>query len=220
MAALPRRISVEAAVPAAFRRPGAGGTPATTGTTEAFTIIELLVVISIIIALAALVLGTAGYVQQKGARSRAEAEVAAMSAALESYKTDNGVYPSSSNTNTLTATNPTPANYKNASLDLYKFLTGDLLAVGVTSTGQKTYMTFQPGTLGRTTMSSPPSASNTVVYLRDPFGNSYGYSTSRNPDANPNAATAPGYNPTFDLWSTAGSTATTNPIDKQWVKNW
>jgi hypothetical protein len=33
-----------------------------------------------------LILATAGYVQKKGARSRTEAEIAALSAALESYK--------------------------------------------------------------------------------------------------------------------------------------
>src|SRR5437870_13605435 len=60
---------------------------------RAFTLIELLVVISIIIILAGLILSTVGYVQKKGARSRAEAEIAAMSAALESYKADNGIYP-------------------------------------------------------------------------------------------------------------------------------
>src|SRR5256712_4406044 len=60
---------------------------------HAFTIIELLVVITIIIILAGLILSTVGYVQKKGARSRAETEIAAMSAALESYKTDNGIYP-------------------------------------------------------------------------------------------------------------------------------
>lgn len=58
--------------------------------------IELLVVIAIIAILAGLVLSTAGYVQKKGATSRAEAEIAALSAALESYKADNGEYPPSS----------------------------------------------------------------------------------------------------------------------------
>src|SRR5207253_4291804 len=59
----------------------------------AFTLIELLVVIAIIIILGSLILSMVGYVQKKGARSRAEAEIAAMSAALESYKADNGIYP-------------------------------------------------------------------------------------------------------------------------------
>src|SRR5438552_10841593 len=58
-----------------------------------FSLIELLVVIGVIIILAGLILSTVGYVQKKGARSRAETEIAAMSAACESYKADNGIYP-------------------------------------------------------------------------------------------------------------------------------
>ena len=64
---------------------------------HAFTIIELLIVMTIILVLAGLILATAGYVQKKGARSRTEAEIAAISAALESYKADNGIYPSEPN---------------------------------------------------------------------------------------------------------------------------
>ena len=60
---------------------------------RAFTVIEILVVMTIILVLAGLVLATSSYVHNKGARSRAEAEIAAMSAALENYKADNGVYP-------------------------------------------------------------------------------------------------------------------------------
>ncbi len=60
---------------------------------SAFTLIELLVVIAIIGVLTSLVLSAAGFVQKKGARSRAEAEIAAIAAALESYKADNGDYP-------------------------------------------------------------------------------------------------------------------------------
>ena len=59
----------------------------------AFTLIELIVVTAVIIILTGLVLSTVGYVQKKGARARAETEIAAMSAACESYKADNGVYP-------------------------------------------------------------------------------------------------------------------------------
>jgi general secretion pathway protein G len=63
---------------------------------DGFTLIELMIVIAIIAILASLVLSTAGYVQKKAARSRAEAEIAAVGAALESYKADNGDYPSGS----------------------------------------------------------------------------------------------------------------------------
>src|SRR5438270_13650494 len=76
----------------------------TCATLRAFTIIELLVVISIIIILAGLILSMVGYVQKKGARSRAETEIAAISAALENYKADNGIYPQNSDTNALDPT--------------------------------------------------------------------------------------------------------------------
>src|SRR5438270_975570 len=89
----------------------------------AFTIIELLVVISIIIILAGLILSTVGYVQKKGARSRAEAEIAAISAALENYKADNGIYPrdiTNSTTDNLNArASGNPTSYQSASLLLY-----------------------------------------------------------------------------------------------------
>src|SRR5882724_8066844 len=82
---------------------------------RAFTLIELIVVTAVIIILTGLVLSTVGYVQKKGARARAETEIAAMSAACENYKADNGIYPRSSDTDSLDSTtdfNPstTPPN--------------------------------------------------------------------------------------------------------------
>jgi len=68
---------------------------------QAFTLIELLIVITIIAILASLVLAAAGSVQKKGARSRAEAEIKAVEAALESYKSDNGDYPSNNSAGSL-----------------------------------------------------------------------------------------------------------------------
>jgi type II secretory pathway pseudopilin PulG len=178
---------------------------------RAFTIIELLVVIALIIILAGLILSTVGYVQKKAARSRAEAEIAAMSAALESYKADNGIYPSDP-----TATdklNP-DANidltaYASASVYLYKQLSGDTNANRQPAASAKTYFAFKPNQL------SPSDQTQTVTAIRDPFGNSYGYSTAK--AAAPGATI--GYNPTFDLWSTAGATSGA-PIQAQWIKNW
>ncbi len=60
---------------------------------QGFTLIELSISIAIVLILASLVLATAGYVQKRGLTARAEAEVAALSAAIESYKTDWGEYP-------------------------------------------------------------------------------------------------------------------------------
>lgn len=63
---------------------------------NAFTLIELLVVIAIIAILASLVLAAAGFLQKKAARSKAQAQIAALGSALESYKIDNGDYPTNS----------------------------------------------------------------------------------------------------------------------------
>jgi type II secretory pathway pseudopilin PulG len=212
----------------------------TFGAGGAFTIIELLVVIAIIIILAGLILSTVGYVQKKGARARAETEIAAMSAACESYKADNAVYPRpqpapNTTTDTLDARtmgDPVTTNatlYKAASLVLYRALSGDRdlnrivdaadesLDIDGSTLGTpltqlpKSYYTFKPNQLSPTDQTQIP-----VDFIRDPFGNSYGYSTAN--QANP---TTKGYNPTFDLWSTAGLTARpSSTITPQWIKNW
>ena len=192
------------------------------GARGAFTLIELLVVIAIIIVLAGLVLSTVGYVQKKGARSRAETEIAAISAACESYKADNGIYPrgnadlsnttpyDTDNLNARTNGDPATTTYQKASLYLYIQLSGTD-ANRTPITGAKSYFTFKPNQL------SPIDQTLPVAFIRDPFGNSYGYSTANQ------AAPSSGYNPTFDLWSTAGLTAnpgTPDTITPQWIKNW
>ena len=177
-----------------------------------FTVIELLIVMAIIVVLAGLVLGTYSYVQRKGSTSRAEAEIKALEAASESYKADNGVYPRDpSITDALdprTDFNPNDDAYKNASLVLYKALSGDADGNGTAESGNRTYMPFKPQMLSL-------DASNNVLYIRDPFGNSYGYATVNQVDP------AKGYNPTFDLWSTGGTgTGTEAPNPAKWIKNW
>ena len=187
---------------------------------RAFTLLELLVAIAIISILAGLLLSTFGYMQKKGARARAETEIAAMSAACESYKADNAVYPFNSDTNALDArTNFDPSGYSNASLFLYEKLMGVTSGNRSETPSGRTYMTFKPNQLGPVDQSQP------VQFIRDPFGNSYGYSTAANPQANPTPAGTPGYNPTFDLWSTAGvapSPTPAPPTTQQdlWIKNW
>src|SRR5438067_10552651 len=69
---------------------------------NAFTLIELVVVFGLILVLTGLVLSTVGYARKKGTRARAETEIAALSAALESYKADNAVYPRDPTPNTAT----------------------------------------------------------------------------------------------------------------------
>jgi type II secretory pathway pseudopilin PulG len=202
----------------------------------AFTLIELLVVIAIIIILAGLILATAGYVQKKGIRARAETEIAALSAALESYKADNGIYPRDPTPNTATDMldartmgDPATANvtvYDAASLVLYRALSGDRNLDRTVSVADesldidgstlsspltqlpRSYFALKPNQL------SPIDQTLNVTFIQDPFGNSYGYSTAY--QYNPNT----GYNPTFDLWSTTGTTSGSTADRNQWIKNW
>ncbi len=191
----------------------------------AFTIIELLIVMAIIIVLAGLIIGTSGYVQKKGARSRAEAEIAALSAALESYKADNGIYPTSPATESLDPTNTDSNAYKAASFFLYGELSGDRNgdgtadAPGSGGAPSKSYMPFKPAMMNRNSMSANAGPGNPVHSIRDPFGHPYGYSTSK--AANP--ASNVGYNPTFDLWSTSGDKEMGEAPElyrQRWIKNW
>ncbi len=217
---------------------------------RAFTIIELLTVMVIILILAALVLALVGYGQNKAARSKAEGEIAAISTALESYKTDTGTYPrillgnstapaptgtpACDNLDARVDTDPSPssgqgARYQSAGAILYRALTGDFEGKGPNSTTafQKTYYNVPKSELPITTL--PPDGE----YILDPFGNPYGYSTAYQADLEAAQAagstTAPthGYNPTFDLWCTGGYGASTKAYpndltDKTavWVKNW
>ena len=213
-------------MPAVVNRRVAGDT---TAAASAFTLIELLVVIAIIIILAGLILSTVGYVQKKAARSRAETEIAAMSAACESYKADNGIYPRDTTGNVTdtfaaltdpnyasktppdpvpTSYDPTVTAYSSTSFYLYGQLSGNTNGDRSTQS-QKAYFSFKPNML------SPPGGTGTVTAIRDPFGNSYGYSTAQQ------ATPSNGFNPTYDLWSTAGtSNATDAAYEKTWIKNW
>jgi prepilin-type N-terminal cleavage/methylation domain-containing protein len=172
-----------------------------------FTLIELIVVTTVIVILTGLVLSTVGYVQKKGARTRAETEIAAISAACENYKADNGIYPTDASTTQLLDSTASfnPINYQSASFYLYQQLSGD--TTGNRQPSRKSYMVFKPNML----LPAPPSTA-TVIAVRDPFGNSYGYSTKMATRG------SGGYNPTFDLWSTGGGT-TANDVS-QWIKNW
>jgi len=176
---------------------------------RAFTVIELLLVIAIIIILAGLILSTVGYVQKKGARARAEAEIAAMSAALESYKADNGIYPrDATKTDQVDpAASPIPTT---ATQFLYEQLSGNSATNLQPISGARSYFAFKPQMLFGTKDSNGNLTS--VSYIRDPFGNSYGYSTLKA------SGGTGGYNPTFDLWSIADDSSGTNQT--KWIKNW
>ncbi len=193
-----------------------------------FTLIELLTVMVIILILAGIVLGLVGYAQKKASRSKAEAEIKAMELALESYKTDNGAYPENGDTDALDARMNPPTDpaktYIKAGALLYQALSGDTGTGGVYT---KTYYNVPPSE-----QVPAPGTQDPTRYIVDPFGNPYGYSTAYQADLNKTPPTNPpthGYNPTYDLWSTAGynnitpypaDVVTANTQSNLWTKNW
>lgn len=199
-------------------RPHAAFTNLSFRAPRAFTVVEILVVMTIILVLAGLVLATSSYVHNKGARSRAEAEIAAISAALENYKADNGVYPSDPTSVALKANadpdGGNPTTFVDSGKFLYKALSGDSDGNPTTGIEGKSYF---GGALKENMLSPKPPGAGT--YIHDPFGYCYGYSTVRS------ATGSDGYNPTFDLWSTVGelgkkSTETFTTYQQRWIKNW
>ena len=200
-----------------------------------FTLIEMITVVAIIIVLAGLVISVSGYVNQKANRTKADGEMRAMFSALDSYKADNGIFPKTEETDKLDPRvdiAPTSSNYIKANLALYSAITGDYepsdAPDGRPEKNSKSYHQFVPSQLNHTKDGSGGVAS--VRYISDPWGNPYGYSTAankleeeyrqdvrKNPTA-PRPSELKGYNPTYDLWSTAS--ATTLAQKAKWVRNW
>ncbi len=116
----------------------------------AFTLIELLVVILIIGIMAGLTLGVAQFAREKGKRSRASAEIAAMENALEGFKNDNGYYPQ----------RLVGPNDLHSSTNIYNAL----------AAGAKTYMSFRSNQLSVVTISG-----QLYTNVLDPFGIPYRY---------------------------------------------
>jgi prepilin-type N-terminal cleavage/methylation domain-containing protein len=211
-----------------------------------FTLIEMITVIAIIVILVALVLSVNGLVQRKGAQVRTTAEIAALSAGCENYKTDNGGYPqdtgSSSVTSTLdprTSYNPQSQIYWSACTYLYSALSGDTSADGIIQPSEQGNKNYAPDFFKSARLAGGTASGTSLpVYMLDPYGNSYGYSTaglelqqeyqaalSSNPSATmptQNVFNTVGYNQSiYDLWSTGGTNGNFGATDlAKWVKNW
>ena len=178
-----------------------------------FTLVEMLTVIAIIAILAGLTLSAFSGVMKTAARSRSRAEIQAISTALESYNSDNGAYPAIatfSDTNAYASANSSSSGgpYQLSSQQLYENLTGLTNFGDVPQAGTKDYMTsLKSNQLGN-------NSAGGVVYIKDPFGNSYGYFSG-------SAGSTPvnGTNQ-FDLWSTGGDVSGSTTGTNSWISNW
>ncbi len=160
---------------------------------QGFTLIELLVVILIIAILAGLILSTAGFVQRKGATARAETEIAALSAALESYKAEYGAYPSN------TAASPATRGAN---------ILFNALVVSNPTHNPLGKVFFEPS---KSMLGPVTNMTDTNNLFVDPFGSPYQYRSD-------SAATNNGSN-FFDLWSYGGAGSNASDAPK-WIKNW
>jgi len=190
---------------------------------EGFTLIEMVVVIGVVIALAGLTVSIATLVMRNAARQKTVAFFKELDSACAGYKADHGSFPRSAETDALDPRqhfNPTAPEYLVASRYLYMALSG--------GGAGKAYRTFTPKELSRT--AGGASAPQQAPYVIDPFGFCVGYSTAGavteeeyrtqvRVNATAGRPNPPrGYNPTFDLWSTANATTASGAA--KWIKNW
>lgn len=171
-----------------------------------FTLVELLVVIAIIAILAGLLLSTAGYVQRKGATSRAESEIASISAALESYKADYGDY--------LECKAAPGASVVTGATILFNSLVRGTNSQNTNNPLGKLYMDPPKSMLNIT---NAGYLNNSANYFKDPFGSPYQYQYFPGNVGGSNRS-GPYF---FDLWSYGGKTAGNQITNTNfWIKNW
>lgn len=204
-------------------------------TPRGFTLVEMITVVAVIIILAGLVISVSGLVSQKANRSRADAEIKVMANHLDSFKRDNGTYPRTEDTDKLDPrvdASPTSSRYILSNLQMYSAVSGDYEPEGSPDgkpeTNSKVYYSFARTQLNFTKDNTGNPA--TIRYVSDPWGNPYGYSTAaaeleaeyraqvRKDPKSARPTDLRGFNPTFDLWSTAGANTVTQK--GKWVRNW
>ncbi|MEQ1853925.1 MAG: type II secretion system protein [Chthoniobacteraceae bacterium] len=214
---------------------------------SAFTLLEMMAVVAIIVVLAGLVLSVAGYATRKSSQARAAGEIKMLESGCENYKNENGSYPREVPTTGSGATDrlsprqhftPTSTEYANASLFLYKELSGDKKGAsgsqpdGAPEDGEPRYLKDLDPRILNARRDTKTKAIIEVRGFQDPFGFPYGYSTAAaqaeqdfqrtliiwntkrtgTPPQRPSGNEIPGFNSgSYDLWSTAGSNPTTAP---------
>ncbi len=178
-------------------------------------------VLGVMGALMGMAMGVQRYAMTKAARSRAEAEIAGLSAAAEGFKADQATYPRSGDTDTMVSLdNGVHSSFLTANKALYVLLSGDADLNGKSDASEglpnamPSYFGFKAAMLRMD--------GTRVDYIRDPWDSGaesrpYGYSTKRAAalQAGKDDANA-GYNITFDLWSTGHLPSNPNA----WIKNW
>ncbi len=148
---------------------------------------EIMVVIAIILALAALGVGGFTAVNEKVRRDSAKLQIRSMSAALETYKNEQGDYPIGNGN-------------AGSSSEVYSALFGDYNFDGTTDDGEVVYLaTLDPNAALKSRIAFSSSNSYILVDpwrdVSEPSKNEYRYYRSEQ-ESDPSQM-----NPDFDLWS-------------------
>lgn len=170
--------------------------------------IELLMVVTIIGILAAIVLGTTRMAVETSKRKKAEAQIHAISQALESYKIKYGDYPEVAGQ----STDPIEGGKM-----LYQALSGDGTSA-INGLPDPVPSNGRAGEQGEILMESLVTAGNQgtglvdpeLYFMRDPWGNPYRYQKGGDGRLT--------NNPNFDLWSLG--THGDEQDDTKWITNW
>ncbi|MEM1057793.1 MAG: prepilin-type N-terminal cleavage/methylation domain-containing protein [Verrucomicrobiota bacterium] len=199
---------------------------------RAFTLVELLVVMAIITVLAALTLGAFSGIQGEASRSRAAAEIKALSVALEDYRRENGVFPYATLLAASEDPDGDPFNYLGSEVTdggsgssyagyaLFYYLTGYEKMDITDASDDELGPNYFPE-LKQTMVES----SGSEDYFIDPWGYAYGYRSLDAGNAGTDSSGQPiglsGYNiGFFDLWSTGNGVTNDEEDLVKWIVNW
>jgi len=127
-----------------------------------FTLVEMLAVVMVILLLAGLMIGVAGYVQKNMAITTTKAQIAALSAALESYKADWGHYPAT----TIARISSSGFWESTNNWIMYRALSG--------ANGGKQYLRFSTSQL-RVSIASGGGSNGGLTNIVDAWGMPYNY---------------------------------------------
>ncbi len=155
-----------------------------------FTLVELLVVIAIMLILAAIGVGSFGFVQDRQAKEKARVQMALLSNAIEEYKLDMGRYPGITENPTVDG-DFSKELYTALFYEGYQFSKNPNRPDPNNSLATKIYVPELDPTTSKQGWIEPSKVMPTQpLFIIDPWGENYRYrkgDTAENPD--------------FDLWS-------------------
>lgn len=179
--------------------------------------IELMTVVGIMILLAGILLAALPGIQTKINRNRVERFMAELKAGLSSYQIDHGIYPQNPPTGTGQSDRDA-AGIEGAEV-LYKSLSGDWDLDGAVdlATNEKIYvpkLSFDENLNAKDPRATSIGGRYIVV---DPYGDPFRY-LAQPPNIDPEDRLT--FNPTYDLWSIAGSDPTATDRQAAHITNW